>query len=543
MSRLMKTLLTGGAVLAATASALAAPGDVKATFEIPCKYPADLAADARFLYLLDWREPALHQINPADGTVQRSWPAPTLKPRGLACGDNGIVYVSDDHSGMVYAMDPATGLVRNSFAAPGSRASGLAYAEGALYLLERNSRKIYKLLPEDGTILGYIDCPEHNCESMTHDGRYLWVADRIKDELYMVDPETGLVIAILAAPGPYTAGLAWHDKHLWAADFQTRKLHKLALLDGVPYRIFDQRKARCEYYWALCNYGPAEVRDLTLLVAIPGELPWQRLLSTPDFSQTPAKTLVDQWGQSCALFSWPSVPAGQTAKVSYTVAAEIGAVRYLLIPERTGTLEDIPAEIRQAYTGDGARYRINSPFIQETVRKVVGDEKSPYWIARKIYNYVIDKLEYEMVGGWDVPEVVLKRGSGSCSEYTFAFVALCRAAGLPARYQGSVVVRGDEASVDEAFHRWAQVYLPGYGWVPVDVNKGDARLPADQARGFGELPNRYLITTQGGGGSECLGWGYNSLARYSTTGYCRVEEDNLGFWEPLTSEPPPSSSR
>ena len=146
-----------------------------------------------------------------------------------------------------------------------------------------------------------------------------------------------------------------------------------------------------------------------------------------------------------------------------------------------------------------------------------------------------------MIGGWDVPEVVLKRGSGSCSEYTYTFVALCRAAGLPARSQGSIVVRGDDASIDEAFHRWAQIYLPNYGWVPVDANRGDAESPADQARGIGGLSNRFLITTQGGGDSEYLRWGYNSFARYQTSGYCRIEQDNFGFWEPL--EPAAESSQ
>ena len=78
--------------------------------------------------------------------------------------------------------------------------------------------------------------------------------------------------------------------------------------------------------------------------------------------------------------------------------------------------------------------------------------------------------------------------------------------------------------------------MPNYGWVPVDANRGDAKSPADQARGFGELSNRFLITTQGGGDSEDLGWGYNALADYKATGYCNVEEEHFGFWEPL--EPP-----
>jgi hypothetical protein len=232
-------------------------------------------------------------------------------------------------------------------------------------------------------------------------------------------------------------------------------------------------------------------------------------------------------------FRQPSLPSGDKATFSFHVDAKVSAIRYLIIPEWTGTLEDIPEDIARLYTVDGARYRLDSPFIKKTVEKVVGDETNCYWIARKIYQYVMSQLKYEMVGGWDVPEVVLQRGRGSCSEYTFAFVALCRAAGLPARYQGSVVVRGDDASLDEAFHRWAQVYLPGYGWVPVDANRGDKPDPVGQCRGFGELANRFLITTEGGGDSEFLRWGYNSEATYRTHGYCLLKEDNFAVWSPL----------
>ena len=95
------------------------------------------------------------------------------------------------------------------------------------------------------------------------------------------------------------------------------------------------------------------------------------------------------------------------------------------------------------------------------------------------------------------------------------------------------MVRGDDASIDDAFHRWAQIYLPNYGWVPVDASGGDGATPADQGRAFGGLSNRFLITTQGGGDSEYLGWSYNSFGRYKSTGYCKVEEDTLAFWEPL----------
>jgi len=524
-----------------TVAVYGAPGDIEASFDAPCKYPAGLATDGTDLFVLDWRAAQIHQVSPADGKLKKTLPAPTLKPYGLAYGD-GKLFVSDDHSGWVYALNPKTGIVENSFEAPGSRPTGLAYADKNLFILERKSGQIYKVMPDDGTILAYLPAPNDTCTCLTYDGKYLWASDRVKNEIYVIEPEKGMVIGILDAPGPYAAGLARLDQYLWNVDFQTGKIYQLIVEDEQKYRLSEPREARVEYVWGLYNYGPGEVKDLVASFALPEKLPSQELLSEIEFASPPTKTAKDRWGQACAVYELPTLPAGQRQVLSYSVKAKISAIRHLIFPSQVGELRDIPDDIRKTYTADGSRYRLNTPFIRDTVRQVVGDEQNAYWVARKIFNYVIDKLEYEMVGGWDVPEAVLKRGKGSCSEYTFTFIALCRAAGLPARYQGSIVVRGDDASVDEAFHRWAQVYLPNYGWVPVDANRGDAKSPADQARGFGELSNRFLITTHGGGDSEYLWWGYNSYAKYKTTGYAKVEEENFGLWEPLkAAEKPPAA--
>lgn len=531
-----RTVILLGFLAAAFSPAVAAPGDVKTSFGAPCKYPAGLATDGQNLFVVDWREAKIHEVAPADGRLVRTFDAPTLMPAGLAFGD-GRLFVSDDHAGRVFAVKPGDRLVLSSFEAPGQTITGLAWSDGVLFLLERRAGKIYKVQPDDGTILAYFAAPNPTCTGLACDGRHLWVSDRVKNELYMVDPATGTVLNIIAAPGPYAAGLAWLDGHLWNVDFQTRKLYQLVIRDPQQsYRLFDPREARIEYLWGVYNYGPGAVRDLVVNVAIPEALANQELVSEPEYAPTPEAVVTDQWGQCSAVFDFVAVPAGQRQTITYNVKARVSAIRYTIFPDACGTLADIPDEIRTAYTVDDARYGVQSAYIQEAAKRIVGDEENPYWIARKIFNHVIERLEYEMIGGWDVPEVVLKRGSGSCSEYTFSFIALCRAAGLPARYQGAIVVRGDEASVDEAFHRWAQVYLPNYGWIPVDANRGDAKSPADQARGFGELPNHYLITTQSGGGSQHLGWSYNSFATYTTEGYAKIEEGNFGFWEPLNTD-------
>jgi transglutaminase-like putative cysteine protease len=114
---------------------------------------------------------------------------------------------------------------------------------------------------------------------------------------------------------------------------------------------------------------------------------------------------------------------------------------------------------------------------------------------------------------------------------------MCRAAGLPTRFVGSVVIRGDDASTDDVFHRWCECYLPGYGWVPVDPSGGDRATPAEVAQCFGHVEPRFLITTEGGGASEYLGWGYNANEKWTSKGPVKVHVETVGEWSPLVGTP------
>jgi transglutaminase-like putative cysteine protease len=128
---------------------------------------------------------------------------------------------------------------------------------------------------------------------------------------------------------------------------------------------------------------------------------------------------------------------------------------------------------------------------------------------------------------------VLERGNGSCSEYTFAYIAMCRSVGIPARYVGSLVIRGDKASLDDVYHRWVEIYLPNFGWVPVDPSGGDSKLPRNQANAIGHLSPRFLITTQSGGGSKTMEWTYNGNDFWTTDPKTHVVSDHFADWKPL----------
>ena len=50
---------------------------------------------------------------------------------------------------------------------------------------------------------------------------------------------------------------------------------------------------------------------------------------------------------------------------------------------------------------------------------------------------------------------------------------------------------------------------------------------------IGNLSNRFLITTQGGGDSEYLGWYYNAYESYTCDPQVEVNIETFATWEPM----------
>ena len=80
--------------------------------------------------------------------------------------------------------------------------------------------------------------------------------------------------------------------------------------------------------------------------------------------------------------------------------------------------------------------------------------------------------------------------TGYCVHFASATVALLRAMGIPARYVAGYLVdaeRGEWVTVttDDA-HAWAEFYLPGLGWVPLEATPGS---PSDGFTGSLSVPS------------------------------------------------------
>ncbi len=514
-------------------SLLAAPGDTIKTFPTPGCCSQGLAFDGKHLWTADRKSDMLYKVEPVSGRAVDSILAPGYSPVGLTW-DGTLLWCVDDREERIYAVNPKTRIVERTIYCPVSQPGDMAWDGKYLWICDNAENKIHKISAEDGTTLHSITSPSDNPGGLTFDGKYLWVSDRVKDEIYMVTPDKGDCLIILKAPGPYPCGLAWSQTGLWNVDYQTDLLTQVVVDDSVRFAHYECKAEEVAFIHQVRNFGPDLVKTLDVYMAVPQDRDNQDLLDTVRFSPEPSTYLYDKWDQRIAYFQYADLKANAFTEITMTARAKLYQTRYFIFPEKVGYLHDIPLEISQQYLVDDAKFDINSEIMQKAVKEAVGKENNPYWIARKIYNYVIDKIEYELSGGWNIAPVVLERGTGSCSEYSFVFIGLCRAAGIPARYVGAITVRGDDASWDDVFHRWVEIFLPGYGWIPVDPSGGDSVWPRDRANSFGYLNNRYLITTAGGGGSEYLEWGYNAGERWQSRGRCKIVVENFGEWTPLT---------
>ncbi len=165
----------------------------------------------------------------------------------------------------------------------------------------------------------------------------------------MVEPQTGSVIIITDAPGSYTRDMCYDGKSLWAVDYQDDKLYQLKIRDGEKLRRYNSHTAKVTYQHELFNFGPGNVIDADVHIAIPTDRPSQNIIETPAFKPKGQKFVTDKWGQRTAHFHYENIPSGVKERSEMVVTAKIHEVRYFIYPEDVGKMQDIPNDIRERY--------------------------------------------------------------------------------------------------------------------------------------------------------------------------------------------------
>jgi len=139
----------------------------------------------------------LKAIDPSTGSVLRS--LDVAAHAGTAFDGQHLYQLAEAR---IQKIDPQTGRVLATIPAPGGgRDSGLAWAEGTLWVGEYRARKIHQIDPQTGAILRTIESKRFVTGVTWVDGE-LWHGTWEGDEsdVRRIDPKTGQVLEVLQMP-------------------------------------------------------------------------------------------------------------------------------------------------------------------------------------------------------------------------------------------------------------------------------------------------------------------------------------------------------
>ena len=139
----------------------------------------------------------LHAIDPESGKEKRS--IDVAAHAGTAFDGRHLFQIAESR---IQKIDPQTGRVLATIPAPGGGGdSGLAWAEGTLWVGEYRERKIHQVDPETGAILRTIESNRF-VTGVTWVDRELWHAtwEGDESELRRIDPRTGEVQESIEMP-------------------------------------------------------------------------------------------------------------------------------------------------------------------------------------------------------------------------------------------------------------------------------------------------------------------------------------------------------
>jgi len=121
-----------------------------------------------------------------------------------------------------------------------------------------------------------------------------------------------------------------------------------------------------------------------------------------------------------------------------------------------------------AYTESDDFLPADNAVIKRTCRQIIGSETNPYIKAKRIYTFLTSEIKVRESRTVDAGMSIitaLEEKNGGAYDLALLFCTLARAADIPAVPTAGLLVDLEQKAV---MHWWAEFYVNGFGWVPVD---------------------------------------------------------------------------
>ena len=84
-----------------------------------------------------------------------------------------------------------------------------------------------------------------------------------------------------------------------------------------------------------------------------------------------------------------------------------------------------------------------------------------------------ENMEYnKAIPGWGLgdTERACDIMQGNCTDFHSLFISLARASCIPAKFVIGLSIPDKKEAILEGYHCWAEFYINGAGWIPVDIS-------------------------------------------------------------------------
>ncbi len=148
----------------------------------------------------------------------------------------------------------------------------------------------------------------------------------------------------------------------------------------------------------------------------------------------------------------------------------------------SGKTSDIPANLTSEYTGVTETFWSNNTQIATIAKSVTDIEPTVLGKVTRLVAWFRGHIKYANHDIPLTPGETLAQGEGDCDDQAILLISMLRSLGIPAYLEIGIVfnsqISGNDTvweghlSIQEsglAWHGWAMVYVPPWGWIPVDL--------------------------------------------------------------------------
>jgi transglutaminase-like putative cysteine protease len=195
---------------------------------------------------------------------------------------------------------------------------------------------------------------------------------------------------------------------------------------------------------------------------------------------------------------------------------------------------DKQSALYREFTAERQPHIAITPEVQRLADEIVGDETNPLEKTRCLFRWVshhvpwCSEMEYSIIPSLSAKGLSARRGD--CGVQGLTFITLCRAAGVPARWQSGWQTKPDNWNM----HDWSEFYVEPWGWLPADASYGVRDHPDPRVQDFlcGHMdPYRLIVNLDYGRALQPPKISFRSEPNDFQRGEIEIDGHNLYFDE------------